>query len=141
MIPGKLSAEDDSFDVVVAGAGVAGMSAALFTAILGLKPLLIERTDRLGGTSAYSAGRPGYQTHITPLRSGPTDDSIEKAALYLQHSVGNESPEPLRMAFLPHGPEAVALLEQNSQVRFRARKPHPDDNSSLPGATLSPARP
>jgi glycine/D-amino acid oxidase-like deaminating enzyme len=137
MIPAKLSdfAEDESFDVVVAGAGVAGMSAALFTAILGLKPLLIEHTDRLGGTSAFSAGSTWIPNTHHAVQVG-ADDSIEKAALYLQHSVGNESPESLRMAFLRHGPEAVALLEQNSQMRFRARKLHPDYNSNLPGATL-----
>jgi hypothetical protein len=40
------------------------------------------------------------------------------------------------MAFLRHGPEAVALLEQNSQLRFRARELHPEDKSNLPDATL-----
>ena len=40
------------------------------------------------------------------------------------------------MAFLRAGPEAIALLEQKSQVRFRARALHPDYNSNLPGATL-----
>ena len=45
-----------SFDVVVVGSGAAGLSAALSAAILGLKPLVIEATDKIGGTSAYSAG-------------------------------------------------------------------------------------
>jgi succinate dehydrogenase/fumarate reductase flavoprotein subunit len=137
MIPVRLAeiADGQSFDVIVVGAGAAGMSAALFAAISGLKPLLVEHTDRVGGTSAYSAGSAWIpNTHHAALVDA--DDSLEKAALYLRHSVGNESPESLRMAFLSSGPKAVAELEQHSQVRFRARRLHPDYNSDLPGSTL-----
>jgi succinate dehydrogenase/fumarate reductase flavoprotein subunit len=137
MIPVRLAEipDNQSFDVIVVGAGAAGMSAALFAAISGLKPLLVEHTDRVGGTSAYSAGSAWIpNTHHAALVGA--DDSLEKAALYLRHSVGNESPESLRMAFLSSGPKAVAELEQKSQVHFRARKLHPDYNSNLPGSTL-----
>jgi succinate dehydrogenase/fumarate reductase flavoprotein subunit len=123
------------FDVVVVGAGAAGLSAALSAAILGLRPLLVESTSQVGGTSAYSAGSawiPNTQ-HATQVGA---EDSLENAALYLRSSVGNESPEALRLAFLSSGPEAVALLEEHSQLRFRARKLHPDYNSDLPGASL-----
>ncbi len=128
-------AEGHSFDVVVVGSGAAGLSAALSAAILGLKPLVIEATDKIGGTSAYSAGSAWIPNtrHATAVGA---EDSVEKAALYLRSSVGNESPEALRLAFLTKGPEAVALLEDNSHLRFRARTLHPDYNSDLPGATL-----
>lgn len=137
MTPANLSdlRDNEIFDVVVAGSGVAGMSAALFAAIAGLRPLLVERTDRLGGTSAYSAGSAWIPNTHHAAAVG-ADDSIEKAALYLRHSVGNESPESLRMAFLSHGPQAVRELEEHSHVKFRARSLHPDYNSTLPGATL-----
>jgi hypothetical protein len=137
MIPVGLSDIPDgqSFDVIVVGAGAAGMSAALFAAISGLKPLLIEHTDRVGGTSAYSAGS-AWIPNTRHAVLVDADDSLEKAALYLRHSVGNESPESMRMAFLSSGPDAVASLEQKSQVQFRARQLHPDYNSNLPGSTL-----
>jgi succinate dehydrogenase/fumarate reductase flavoprotein subunit len=137
MIPFSLAevADGQPFDIIVVGAGAAGMSAALFAAISGLKPLLVEHTDRIGGTSAYSAGSAWIpNTHHAALVEA--DDSLEKAALYLRHSVGNESPESLRTAFLSNGPKAVAELERHSQVRFRARRLHPDYNSDLPGSTL-----
>lgn len=137
MIPAKLPdfPDRETFDVVVVGAGVAGMSAALFGAIAGLRPLLVEHTDHLGGTSAYSAGSAWIPNTHHAAAVG-ADDSIEKAALYLKHSVGDESPETLRMAFLRNGAAAVSQLEQMSHVRFRARALHPDYNSDLPGATL-----
>jgi succinate dehydrogenase/fumarate reductase flavoprotein subunit len=124
-----------TFDVIVVGSGAAGMSAALFAAISGLKPLLLEHSDRVGGTSAYSAGSAWIpNTHHAALVGA--DDSFDKAALYLRNSVGNESPESLRIAFLSSGPKAVAELEEHSQVQFRARRLHPDYNSDLPGSTL-----
>ena len=137
MIPVGLSDIPDgqSFDVIVVGAGAAGMSAALFAAISGLKPLLVEHSDRVGGTSAYSAGS-AWIPNTRHAVLVDADDSLEKAALYLRHSVGNESPESMRMAFLSSGPDAVAALEQKSQVQFRARRLHPDYNSNLPGSTL-----
>ena len=52
----KLPREGESFDVVVIGAGGAGMSAALFAAIEGARVLLVERTEYVGGTTAWSAG-------------------------------------------------------------------------------------
>jgi len=124
-----------SFDVIVVGTGAAGLSAALSASILGLKPLLIEATDKIGGTSAYSAGS-AWIPNTRHAAAVGAEDSLEKAALYLRSSGGNESPEAMRLAFLSKGPEAVALLEDNSQLRFRARKLHPDYNSDLPGATL-----
>ncbi len=136
-IPTRLSdiPGDQPFDVVVVGAGAAGLSAALFAAIAGLKAVVIESTDRVGGTSAYSAGSAWIPNthHATAVGA---EDSLEQAALYLRQSVGDESPDSLKMSFLSNGPEAVAVLEQQSEVRFRARPLHPDYNSNLPGATL-----
>ena len=43
-------------DVLVVGAGAAGMTAALVSSLEGLDVLLCEKSDRVGGTSATSAG-------------------------------------------------------------------------------------
>ena len=128
-------ADPSDFDVVVIGTGAAGLSAALSAAILGLKPLIVEATDKVGGTSALSAGSAWVPNTRHAAEVG-ANDSIENAALYLRESVGNESPEAMRRAFLHKGPDAIALLEDRSHVQFRARPLHPDYNSDLPGATL-----
>ena len=44
------------FDVVVAGSGAAGMTAALTAAHLGLSVLVIEKTGSFGGSTARSGG-------------------------------------------------------------------------------------
>ena len=44
------------FDLVVVGAGGAGLSAAVYAAIDGAKVLVVEHTEFVGGTTAWSAG-------------------------------------------------------------------------------------
>lgn len=127
--------EGASFDVVVVGAGGAGMVAALLGAAKGLRVALIEHTKYVGGTTAISAGSAWIpNTHHAANVSPP--DSVERAATYLRNAVGNLSSEEMRRAFLIHGPEAIAELEAQTDVKFRARSLHPDYRTELEGSTL-----
>ncbi len=127
--------DGNAYDLVVVGAGGAGMAAALFGAMEDLKVLLIERTDAVGGTTAYSAGSAWIpNTHHS--RTVGAEDDIENAASYLRNAIGSRSSETMRRAFLVHGVNAVAELEGKSDVAFRARALHPDYNSELDGSTL-----
>ena len=81
---GKVSAdvphEDTTADVVVVGAGGAGMTAAISAANAGKKVILLEKLGFVGGTSNYSIesfGAIGDKTHIA-LGSDVTAD--EQAA-------------------------------------------------------------
>ncbi|MFG1279794.1 FAD-dependent oxidoreductase [Xanthobacter autotrophicus] len=125
----------ETYDLAVVGSGAGGMAAALFAAIAGLKVLLVERTEYLGGTSALSAA-----TTWIPMNrhSGEVtqDDSLEKAERFLDGVVGNRSPSVIRRAFLESGPEAIATLEDKSQVLFRPYATHPDYEQDDEGATL-----
>ena len=124
------------FDVVVVGAGGAGMSAALFAALDGAKVLLVEHTPYVGGTTAWSAGTtwvPGTH-HAAQVNPG---DTLEAARTYLDAAIGNHAPPAMRQAFLAHGAAAVARLEEHSDVRYRPYPKHPDYISDLPGSTLS----
>jgi succinate dehydrogenase/fumarate reductase flavoprotein subunit len=123
-----------NYDVVVIGAGAAGMSAALFAAISGAKTLLVEKTDFVGGTSAFSAGSlwiPNTRHAIV------ASDSAENVERYLQQIVGNRADATLRARFLKAGPEAVETLECHSEVKLRAYARHPDYRSELEGAALA----
>jgi succinate dehydrogenase/fumarate reductase flavoprotein subunit len=127
--------EDASFDVIVVGAGGAGMVAALLGATRGLKVLLVEHTRHVGGTTALSAGSAWIPNTLHAANASPPD-SVERAATYLRNAVGNRSSEEMRRAFLDHGPKAVAELEANTEVKFRARSLHPDYRTELEGSTL-----
>lgn len=126
---------DAAFDLVVIGAGGAGLSAALHAAIDGARVLVVERTAQVGGTTAWSAGT----TWIPCTRHAkvvPGEDSLAQAEAYLDRVVGAHADAALRRAFLAHGDEAVERFERHTDVRYRPYALHPDYESDIEGSTL-----
>lgn len=124
------------FDLVVIGAGGAGLSAAVFAAMDDAKVLVVERTEFVGGTTAWSAGTTWVPSTHHAGKVNPTD-TLAEAAKYLNHAVGEQAPAALREAFLNNGAEAVAKIEAHSSMKYRPYPKHPDYISDLPGSTLS----
>jgi hypothetical protein len=123
-------------DLVVIGAGGAGLAAALFAALEGASVLLVERTGFVGGTTAWSAG-----TSWIPCShheaSVNLDDTLARTALYLDNAVGEGSARSNRQAFLDNGRAAVDQAEQQSALKYRPYPKHPDYISDLAGSTLN----
>jgi hypothetical protein len=126
----------DTFDIVVIGAGGAGMATALFAALDGSSVLLVEHTEYVGGTTALSAGTTWVPGTHHAASVNPTD-TLEAAARYLNLAVGERSPVTLRQAFLDKGSEAITTLEAKTDVKFRPYPKHPDYISDLEGSTLA----
>ena len=124
----------DAYDVVVIGAGAGGMTAAAVAAAEGLSTLLIEKTEFVGGTTAWSGGMVWIPVNAAMKQAG-MDDSLSNAADYLASTVPEAENADLRDAFLARGPEAVAYLEQNTEVRLQPVKVYPDYYPDKPGAT------
>lgn len=123
------------YDLVVLGAGAAGMTAALVGALEGLRTLLVERATRLGGTTARSSGTVWIPDNPHQRRLGVTGDAAA-AREYLDRLVGDRADRALREAFLAAGPEMIDYLEARSEVRFKAYPHHPDYRQDIPGAAL-----
>src|SRR5580700_5509365 len=128
--------EQREVDLLVAGAGPAGMTAALVASLQGLRVLLCEKSHQAGGTGSTSAGTlwiPGnHQSRDTGF-----DDSAAKAEEYLDALVGSSSGRELRAAFLKTGPAAIDYLERNSDVKFVPCGRHPDYRSNMKGAAVA----
>jgi len=127
-----MTAPDREVDLIVLGAGAAGMTAALTASALGLDVVVLEKAAVVGGTSAISAG----SVWVPNSRHAPPHDSVERARSYLRATVGDRLRPEMAEAFLARGPEMVAFLEDNSEVRFRAYPHHPDYLATAEGATL-----
>ncbi len=133
---GMAGSDANSYDLVVIGAGGAGLSAALFGAISGARVLVVESTEYVGGTTAWSGGTIWIPNtlHAAKVNQG---DSITQAETYLHAAVGNYASHELIRSFLEEGPRAIDLLERESEVRLRPYPLHPDYISDLPGSTLN----
>jgi FAD binding domain len=126
---------DPRFDVVVVGAGGAGMAAALFAADAGQSVLLLESSAVVGGTTAWSAGTAWLPLSHHAARVNP-HDSAANVSNYLNHAIGEQANPALRSAFLASSADTVSELEAHSALKFRPYPKHPDYISDLPGATL-----
>ena len=125
-----------SYDVVVIGAGGAGLSAALFAALEGAKVLLVENTQFVGGTTAWSAGTTWIPGTHHAAKVNPSD-TLQAARTYLDAAIGEHAASDMRQAFLDHGATAVKRIEEQTEVKYRPYPKHPDYISDLPGSTLN----
>jgi succinate dehydrogenase/fumarate reductase flavoprotein subunit len=120
-------------DLIVLGSGAGGLTAALTASLNGLRAIVLEHSDRIGGTSARSSGTvwvPGshyLQTH------GMEKDS-EEAARYLASLVAKRSDSVMWRAFLENAPLMVADLEARAGITFRPYMTAPDYRQDHPGA-------
>lgn len=105
-------------DVLVAGSGGGGVTGAYTAAREGLDVLLVEATDKFGGTTAYSGGG-GVWFPCNPVlvRAG-TDDTIEDALTYYRAVVGDRTPRELQETFVRGGAPLVEYLEQDPDIKF-----------------------
>jgi NADPH-dependent 2,4-dienoyl-CoA reductase/sulfur reductase-like enzyme len=93
-----MAASNREVDLLIAGAGPAGMAAALVAALEGLDVLLCEKSDQVGGTGSTSAGTlwiPGN----SQSRAAGFSDNAEQADIYLSALVGeatNRELSPIR---------------------------------------------
>jgi 3-oxosteroid 1-dehydrogenase len=123
---------DHTVDVVVVGAGGAGMTAALAAEDKGLDTLLVEKSAYFGGSTARSGGGVWIPDNYA-LRSAGVPDTLADAKRYLASIVGEVVPEARRNAFLERGPEALEFVRDHSAADFMWVPEYSDYYPEAPG--------
>ncbi len=121
------------YDVIVVGAGAAGMTAAATAAAKGLSVLVVEKTDFVGGNTSFSGGMVYIPDNAKMAEAGRPDDP-EAALGYLERAVPTEDGRDMRALFVRKGREAIAFLEENTAVRLKPVLFYPDYYPDLEGA-------
>ncbi|GLZ31785.1 3-ketosteroid-delta-1-dehydrogenase [Lentzea sp. NBRC 105346] len=129
-VPALAAAEE--FDVVVVGAGAAGMTAALAAAKRGLSVVVLEKAATYGGSAARSGAAIWVPGNEVLLNAG-VPDSPQKATPYLDAVVGNRVPAARKAAYLANGPAMISFVLRNSPLRFRYMEGYSDYYPELPG--------
>jgi hypothetical protein len=124
----------DEYDLIVVGSGAAGLSAACTAAAQGKRVVVLEASDRVGGTTAISGGMVWIPANHKMHPAG-LDDDLESAREYLRHTVPGSESDVRMAAFLTRGDEAIRFLETNTSLRLQPVRRYPDYYPDVPGAT------
>lgn len=135
---------DDAADVVIIGSGSAALAAALTAARQGAAVLILEKSDKLGGTSAMSGAGTWIPANHHMIEAGLAD-SPEETLTYLRATAPEgwaETEDELWRAFAENAPRMLEFVEANTPLEF-ALTHEADPLAEYPGGktggrTLSP---
>lgn len=125
---------DHSVDLVSVGSGGGGLMTALAVADAGLSSIVIEKTERVGGSTAMSGGILWLPANPLMAADGDTD-TIEDGLRHMAAVIGDVGPASTpakREAYVRQGNAMVEWL-QGQGVGFLRAKGYADYYSSLPG--------
>lgn len=116
---------DHDCDVLVVGSGAGAMTAALRAHDLGLSVLLVEKSDRYGGTSAISGGGIWIPNnhHIAALGG---KDSPREAIRYIKTVTRGEVDDARIEAYVANARKMVEYLDQQTRAHFEAQPANAD---------------
>ncbi|WP_240654751.1 FAD-binding protein [Croceicoccus ponticola] len=127
---------DIDFDFLVVGSGAAGLVGAIGASIMGLRPLIIEKADVWGGTTAISGGVLWIPGNDVMARDGDSDDA-QGARSYVNALLGDVTEREMAKAeaFLANAPEMARMLAGEGLNWIRSRK-HPDYYPHVTGSSV-----
>jgi succinate dehydrogenase/fumarate reductase flavoprotein subunit len=120
-------------DLLVAGSGAAGLSAAVTAAHRGLKVLLAEREPLFGGTSASTAGSMWMPGNRLAAERG-IEDSSSAVRAYLRALCAERYDEDRIEAFIENAPRALHFLLDHTRLRVFCPDKGSDYHPHLPGS-------
>jgi succinate dehydrogenase/fumarate reductase flavoprotein subunit len=118
--------QEDEFDVVVIGGGGSGLAAAIEARAAGARVVLLEKNDRLGGSTAWSVGSITTTDSPHQRRRGISDipdDHFRDMPLFAGDLAGRDNDE-LRRILCDEIPETFRWL-LSLGVRFFGPMPEP----------------
>ena len=125
---------DEKFDLVVVGSGGGGLVAALAAHEAGLRAIVLEKQEVVGGSTAMSGGVV-WMPDNPLMREEGVPDSLEQGMTYLQSVVGDpDQPSSLarRRAFLAAGPAMLSFIRK-SGVQLVRCEGYADYYDNVPG--------
>lgn len=123
---------DEAYDAVLIGGGVGSLAAAIALAAAGLRPLLIERSDLIGGTAAYSGGVV-WAPDNHRMRAKGLPDSAAEALEYLDAISLGRGDAAVAGAYVERIPATLEWLERETELTWMSYPRLPDYFAELPG--------
>ncbi len=118
-------------DVLVVGTGAGGMTAAITAHEYGADVLVVEKSDKVGGTSATSGGGTWVPCNDLMKKHGQSD-SREDALTYMKACIGDDVSEDRMAAYVDNAPLMLDFMLSNSHVDYIST-PYADYFPDKPG--------
>jgi len=129
---------DETFDFVIVGSGAGGLVAAVTARLAGLRPLVLEKTPLVGGSTSLSGGVLWLPDNPLMKREGVAD-SREEALRYMDNFVEKDAPYSTparREAFVDNIGPMIATMEAQG-MQYRRCPGYSDYYDLLPGGNAS----
>lgn len=120
-------------DLICIGAGIGGLTAAITAHELGLRPLVIEKTGKIGGVGGISGGQVWVPVNHLAQAAGIVD-SVDAATAYLMFAGGGFGDERMARHYCARAGEVAKFLADKAGLRW-VLVPVPDNFAGRPGAT------
>ena len=112
-------------DVISVGSGIGGLSAAIAAADSGARAMVLERTDQVGGVTAFSLGEVWVAgNHLEPALG--IEDSIESGYRYVRRLAMGYANDIAILNQAVHGPAVLRYFEKAIDLRMIVVRDCPD---------------
>ena len=133
MLARKVGKWDRVVDVAVVGSGGAALTAAVTAAAGGAQVAVLEKSDKVGGTTGVSGGVLWIPANHHMKEVG-VEDSPEEALRYIRRLTMGREPDPALIDdFVASGGDTVKWLEDNTPLQMFATKWFADYYADMPG--------
>lgn len=124
---------ENQYDVIIVGSGAGAMTSAIFAADQGNSVLVVEKSDKYGGTSAISGGGIWIPNN-DEFKALGGHDSYDEALTYIKAASQGSVDEARVRAYIENAPKMIRELQANSRVKFAVAEKYPDYYPHLAGS-------
>lgn len=122
-----------SCDVLVAGSGAAGLACAFTARDMGLNVIVVEKSDRIGGATAWSGGEIWVPCNSQQAEAGIKDSRAE-AIQYLEVSAEGRADLSRIATYVNQAAEALDYFVAKGAMQVEVMSDAPDYFDNRPGA-------
>jgi len=130
---------DEEVDLIAIGSGIGGLSAAITAHDAGLKTVVLERSDQVGGVTALSQGQVWISGNHLASELG-IEDSSDSGFRYLQRLAMGYGEDEAILNLTVHAREALKYFEEKAGLRMNVIRGCPDYYYGLTNDSVSEGR-